>query len=188
MRSDKVANGKDRLPLTPDDGLHLRHRVETPGQQIAGRLPEEPGRRTQGQWRRGKFAGRRMTNDRRRRKGTPPSDSDRAGNSGRRASVLWAKPGIVEEANGDVHSTTRRRKRRRHAKRVPLRNWGDPIRSDRTVLSVSGGIRRNAESQRQAGAGVGDGHSSGHGEGQHNPVERRAISLGTLLTDRGDLA
>ena len=187
MRSDKVAR-KENLTLTPDNGLHLRHWLETASELIAGRLPEDDNRWTcnQSVWR-GKFAGRRMTNDRRHRKGNPTSIAGRVGISGRRASVLWAKPVIVEEENGNEHSTNRRCKRRRHVKRVSSSNWGGPTRFIGTFPMISCGTRRKAESRGEVEKGVGDGHSSEEGVGQHNPAERRAISLRMLLTECGDL-
>lgn len=187
MRSDKVAR-KENLPLTPDEGLHLRHWLETASELIAGRLTEDDNRWTcnQSVWR-GKFAGRRMTNDRRHRKSSPTSIAGRVGfDSGRRASVLWAKPVIVEEENGNEHSTNRRCKRRRHVKRVSSSNWGGPTRFIGTFPMISCGIRRKAEGRSDVDAGVGDGHSSKEGGGQHNPAERRAISLRMLLTECGD--
>ena len=185
MRSDKVARKENLTPM-PDNGLHLRHWLETASELIAGRLTEEYNRWTcnQSVWR-GKFAGRRMTNDRRHRKGNPTSIAGRVGISGRRASVQWVKPVTAEEENGNEHSAVRRCKRRRHVKRVSSSNWGGPIRSDGEFSLVSCGIRRNAESRDDAEKGVGDGHSSEEGVGQHNPAERRAISLRMLLTECG---
>ena len=186
MRSDKVAR-KENLPPMSDDGLHLRHWLETASELIAGRLPEEYNRWTCNQSeRRGKFAGRRMTNDRRHRKGDPTSIAGRVGISGWRTSVLWVKPDTAEEENGNEHSAARRCKRRRHVKRVSSSNWGGPTRFIGAFPMISCGTRRNAESRSDVDAGVGDGHSSEEGVGQHNPVERRAISLRMLLTKSGD--
>ena len=188
MRSDKVAR-KENLPLTPDDGLHLRHWLETASELIAGRLPEGFNRWTCNQSeRRGKFAGRRMTNDRRHRKGNPTSIAGRVGISGRRTYVRWVKPVTAEEENGNEHSVARRCKRRRHVKRVSSSNWGCPTRFIGMFPMISCGIRRKAEGRSEVEKGVGDGHSSKEGVGQHNPAERRAISLRMLLKESGGRA
>lgn len=134
----------------------------------------------------------------------------------RRASVLWAKPDSVGEANGNAHPTQRRCKRRRHVwtdslsqlgrpRTVPTRNgvmtrMGCPrpqATSDRRgieavaastmdVYGISAGIKRNAESRREAVRGVGDGHSSDDGRDNTTRPERRAISLSVLTLERGD--
>lgn len=185
MRSDKVIRMENLSPM-PEHGLHLRHWLETASELIAGRLPEANNRWTSNQsWWRGRIAGRRTTNDRRHRKGSSTSIAGRVGyNSDWRASVLWAKPVIVEEENGNEHSTNRRCKRRRHVKKVSSSNWGGPVRSIGTVSMVSCGARRNAQCCGEVETGVGDGHSSKEGGGQHNPVERRAISLRMLFKER----
>ena len=85
--------------------------------------------------------------------------------------------------NGNEHSTNRRCKRRRHVKKVSSSNWGGPTRSVGTVSTVSCGARRNVQCHGDVEAGVGEGHSSKEGGGQHNPVERRAISLRMLFKE-----
>jgi len=185
MRSDKVAR-KENLPLTPEHGLHLRHWLETASELIAGRLPEDDNRWTRNQSeRRGKFAGRRQTNDRRHRESAPTFIAGRVGISGGRTYVRWVKPVTAEEENGNEHSVARRCKRRRHVKRVSSSNWGGPTRFIGTIPMISCGIRRKAESHSDVEKGVGDGHSSEEGVGQHNPAERRAISLRVLLKESG---
>ena len=75
----------------------------------------------------GKTAGCRPTNDCKHRKGKPSSITDRDGKFGSRASVRWAKVAVMGEETGEMHPMSRRCKRRRHAERVFISNWGDPV-------------------------------------------------------------
>ena len=162
MRSDKVVR-REALPPTPDHGSHLRHCLETGSERIARRLREDTrGTRSQS-WRRGRRAGRRITNDRKHREVYPTSIADRVGAPEGRAFVRWVKPVTAREENGDAHLAAGRCKRRRHVWKVPSSNWGDPNRPRGVVSRVVGGIRRNAESRGDTGSGVGDGHSSEDG-------------------------
>jgi len=99
---------------------------------------------------------------------------------GSRFPARWEKAAIIEVASGQTHSMTRRCKRRRHVSRVRRSNWGGPARSPQ---GVSGGIRRNAESRRDAVLGVGDGHSTVDRRGT-KPVGREG-SLAWKRCDRG---
>jgi len=187
MRSDKVAR-RETLPPTPENGSHLRHCLETGSERIARRLREEHGV-TRGQsWRRGRHAGRRITNDRKHRKAYPAGIADRVGNPEGRAFVRWAKSDTAREENGEMHLAAGRCKRRRHVWTVSSSNWGDPYRPRGAFPRVVGSIRRNAESCGDTGSGVGDGHSSEDGRDNITHPERRAISLRMLSKECGDPA
>ena len=144
--------------------------------------------------RQGKFAGRRKTNSCKHRKGDPSIITDRDGYFGNRASVRWAKVVVVWEETGEMHHMSQRCKRRRHAEKVCVGNWGDPVgfrrngvmandwvhTETRNQMSLgiccrnlslvkeqmrkSRSIRRNAESGGDVLQEVGGGHSSYEGE------------------------
>ncbi len=75
----------------------------------------------------GKTAGCRPTNACKHRNGKPSDITDRDGKFGSRASVLWVKAAVMGEETGGKRPMSRRCKRRLHAGRVFISNWGDPV-------------------------------------------------------------
>jgi hypothetical protein len=191
--------GRTRCAVTKSPG----------GESAAGRTTRsQPGRR-------GKDAGRRKTNYRRHRKGEPAGIADRAGDFGRRSSVLREKPVTIREETGREHLMARRCKRWWHALKVSQSNWGGSARfrqeeglrrfegvvpvnnqehggrrspkcsGTEERLGISSGIRRKAESRSEAVQRVGDGHSSRDDKDNITLSMRRAISLGMFPEESG---
>jgi hypothetical protein len=175
----RVTTSREGKPaVMVEEGLHLRHSLETERRQIAGHLRRsEQATRSQSE-RLGKRAGRRETNVRKPRKGTP-------GGYG------WQSRGRCEEANpcsmGEAcHS---RGSKWEHAPADLTGVKGDGMRGrSRTVKSgeslpglaetrVRTGIRSNSESRSDAVQEVGDGHSTDDLGIMTTPGEGRAISL-----------
>lgn len=137
--------------------------------------------------RRSKSAGCRKTNACKHRNGEPSLIADRDGKFGSRATVRLVKAAVVGEAIGNMHPTSRRCKRRRHAEKVFGCNWGDPVvfctegvkttRVGACTVNLSQGIH-----------GVCSPRLSGKQEQMQiiRGIRRNAESLGDVLQGVGD--
>ena len=160
-----------------EEGLHLRHSLETGRQRIAGHLRRsEQATRSQSE-RLGKRAGRRITNDRKPRKVTPggycwqsrgireasPCSMGEAGHS--RASKWEDAPADLIGVKGDGMCGRSR-----------IVKSGESLHGP-VARRVRAGIRSISENRFDAVQEVGDGHSTEDPKTMKNFGEGRAVSL-----------
>jgi len=173
----RVTTSREGKPaVMVEEGLHLRHSLETERRQIAGHLRRsDQATRSQSE-RLGKRAGRRITNDRKPRKVTP-------------GGYCWQSRGRCEEANlcsmGEACHSRGSKWEQAPADLIGVKGDGMRGRS-RTEKSgeslhgparVRAGIRLISENRFDAMQEVGDGHSTEDLGTMKNPGEGRAISL-----------
>jgi hypothetical protein len=178
MNREVTTSREGKPAVRVDDGLHLRHSLETGSQPIAGHLRRsEQATRSQSE-RLGKRAGRRITNDRKPRKVTP-------------GGYCWQSQGKSEEANlCSMGEACHSRGSKWESAPADLTGVKGDGMCGRTCSAKSGeglhgsaflrirtGIRLITESRTEAVQDVGDGHSTEDPGTMKNPGEGRAISL-----------
>ena len=174
---DGVTMSREGKPaVMVDCGLHLRHSPETESQPIAGHLKRNHGATRSQSERPGKFAGCRMTNDRKHRKVTPGED-------------CWQSRGRSEVASrcsiGEACHPRGSKWEEAPAGLTGVKGDGmrGKIRSAKSgeVLHgsarISLGIRSISENPDEAVQDGGDGRSTQDPRPMTNLGEERAISL-----------
>ena len=173
-----------------DYGLYLRHCPETDGQQIAGHLKRSNVATRSQSERQGKRAGRRMTNDRKHRKGCHgnyswQSRGDSRGEplfDGRSLTTVGKKMGrstrSLDGVKGDGMRGRSRLEKSGEDLQGPVAYISELPNSERRWVRI--GISPKSEIHSNVLQGVGDGHSTENLRDNKTRREERAISLGCL--------